>query len=144
MTQSEIQYYNEHIYDVIGALYNVQKGLGLGLNEYCYQEALQLEFIEQQIPFAKEVVFHPTYHNKVMKTTIRADFVCKDDIIVECKAVEEILPIHQAQLFSYMRIAQAPCGILVNFGQPGRLHIERYLYDTETKRILTINGIIIK
>ena len=140
----DINYYKQHIYDVVGALYNVQKELGLGLNEYCYQEGLQIELMELDIPFSREISFHPTYHGRPMQTGVRADFVCKGDIIIECKAVTELLPIHQAQLFNYLRISQFPCGILVNFGQTGALHIERYFYDSEKKNILTVEGNIIR
>lgn len=136
----DTQYYRDWMYDVVGALFNVQNGLGLGLNEYCYQEALAIELKKQHIPHEKEVTLHPMYDGKQLSSVVRADFICKDNIIVECKAVIELIPIHRAQLFSYMRIAQAPCGILVNFGQVGKLSMERYLYDIETDKIYTIDG----
>ena len=84
----------------------------MGLNEYCYQEGLQLELTQRQIFFAREVIFHPSYKGEVITSHIRVDFVCKENIIVECKAVAEVLPIHRAQLFSYLRITEYPCGIL--------------------------------
>ena len=136
----DVEYLKDYMFDIIGAMYNVQNELGLGLNEYCYQEGLQIELIKQQIPFAREVVFHPKYNGEEMKAHIKVDFLCKRDVIVECKGVAELLPIHRAQLFSYMRIAECSCGILVNFGQPGKLYIERYFYDKFSKEILTVDG----
>ena len=83
--------------------------------------------------------FHPTYHGKAMSAEYRVDFVCKDSIIIECKAVSELLTSHRAQLFNYIRLLKKPCGILVNFF-PKFATIERYLYDAETKELLDING----
>lgn len=79
----------EHIFDIIGALYEAHKELGAGLNESCYQEGLQLQLIEQGTPFTRELTIHPTYHNQPMKTTFTIDFLCKENVIVECKAVDE-------------------------------------------------------
>ena len=77
-----------HVYDVVGALYEVHKELGAGLNEYCYQEGLQIQLEESQIPYKKELTFYPKYHGHQMKTHYRVDFLCKDDIVIECKSVE--------------------------------------------------------
>ena len=78
----------EHVYDVVGALYEVHKELGAGLNEYCYQEGLQIQLEVSGIQYSKELTFHPKYHNMGMKTHYRVDFLCKGDIILECKSVE--------------------------------------------------------
>ena len=67
----------EHIYDVVGALLEVHKELGAGLNEYCYQEGLQMQLEESQIPYEKELTFHPSYHGKKMNACYRVDFLCK-------------------------------------------------------------------
>ncbi|MBQ4367750.1 MAG: GxxExxY protein, partial [Muribaculaceae bacterium] len=68
---TDITALKEHVYDIIGALYEVHKELGAGLNEYCYQEALQIQLEEQEIPFCRELTFHPTYHGKEMEATYR-------------------------------------------------------------------------
>ena len=99
-----------HIYDVMGALHEVHKELGAGLNEYCYQEGFQLQLIEQGIPFQREQSFHPKYHGREMDAVYRVDFLCKGDIVVECKSVMELVNNHRAQLFNYMRLLQCPCG----------------------------------
>ena len=129
----------EHIYDVIGALYEVHKELGPGLNEYCYQEGLQLQFEEQKIPYKREVSFHPKYHGKEMQALYRIDFLCKNDIIVECKSISEIDNNVRAQLFNYMRLLKCPCGILVNFSKRS-MDLERYFYDSELKEIIGMKG----
>lgn len=128
-----------HIYDVISAIHAVHCELGAGLNEVCYQEALQIQLEEQGIPFLKEQSFHPIYHEKELQAIFRVDFLCKGDIIVECKSVSELIPLHRAQLFNYMRLLKKPCGILVNFA-PRNYDLERYFYDKETNNILSVEG----
>ena len=128
-----------HIYDVIGAIHEVHCELGAGLNEVCYQEALQIQFEEQSIPYHREQSFHPIFHEKELQALFRVDFLCKGDIIVECKSVSELIPLHRAQLFNYMRLLKKPCGILVNFA-PRNYDLERYFYDSETNNILSVEG----
>lgn len=139
----ELSKLKAHVYEVIGAIHEVHNELGAGLNEYCYQEGLQMQLDEQGIIYERELTFHPTYHGLPMKAEYRVDFLCKGDIIVECKAVTEIVSNHRAQLFNYMRLLGCPCGIIVNFS-PKFATIERYFYDVETNEIMGIDGRIIK
>ena len=132
-----------HIYDVVGAIHEVHKELGPGLSEYCYQEGLQMQFGEQQIVFQREKIFHPTYHGRLLHAEYRMDFLCKEDIIVECKSVTDLVNNHRAQLFNYMRLSKLPCGILVNFA-PIFAKIERYFYDDELKEIITVDGKMVR
>ena len=74
-----------------------------------------------------------------MEALFRIDFLCKGEIIVECKSVSELIPSHRAQLFNYMRLLKNPCGILVNFA-PRNYELERYLYDKDNNQILSIDG----
>ncbi len=133
----------EHIYDVVGAIHEVHKELGPGLNEYCYQEGLQMQLEEQSIPFQRELSFHPTFHDQPMKALYRIDFLCKNDIIVECKAIEELNNNHRAQLFNYMRLTKAKAGILVNFS-PKYATIERFFYHDEAKVIFNVDGKVVQ
>lgn len=132
-----------HIYDVVGAIYEVHKELGPGLNEYCYQEGFALQLAEQNIVFQREKNFHPVYHGKLMAAEYRLDFLCKDNIIVECKAVQELASVHRAQLFNYLRLTKYPCGILVNFS-PCYAIVERYFFDKEVNEVLTVDGHIVR
>ena len=139
----DIEEMKDFMYDVVGAIHDVHEELGPGLNEVCYQEGLQMQLEELMIPYSREVSFHPYFHNKAMKTVFRLDFLCKDDIIVECKSITELLSVHRAQLFNYMRLLKKPCGILVNFF-PRNFTIERYLFDEETNNIVGMNGRILQ
>lgn len=135
----DISELKQHMYDVVGAIHDAHKELGAGLNEYCYQEGLQLQLEESGIPFQRELSFHPHYHGREMSAEYRVDFLCKDNIIVECKAVTELISNHRAQLFNYMRLLQFPCGILVNF-TPQFATIERYFLDTERNAVIGTDG----
>ena len=129
----------DHVYDIVGAMHSVHEGLGPGVNEYCYQEALSMELSDRGIPFEREKVFRPLYKGRQMNAEYRIDFLCKGDVIVECKAVTALTPTHRAQLFNYMRLLQMPCGIIVNF-YPKFATIERYFFDADNRDILTAEG----
>ena len=132
----------KHVYDIVGAIYEVHKELGAGLNEYCYQEGLQIQLEEQQIPYSRELSFHPTYHGKPMQALYRIDFLCKGDIIVECKAADDLNNNMRSQLFNYMRLLKHPCGVLVNFASKN-VKVERYFFDKATNEIVGWDGHII-
>ena len=102
-----------------------------------------MELTDRSIPFVREQSFHPFYKGRIMDALFRVDFICKDSIIVECKAVAELSANHRAQLFNYLRLLRKPCGILVNFA-PKFAVIERYLYDAEENNILGMDGQIIQ
>lgn len=131
--------YKAYMYDVIGALYEVRNEMGIGLNESCYQEALEMQLQEMHIQYEREMAFSPYFHGKKLKASFRLDFLCKNNIIVECKAVSEINDNHRAQLFNYMHLLKLNCGILVNFA-PRHLELERYLYDEDLDDIINIYG----
>ena len=131
------------MYDIVGAIHDVHKYLGPGLNESCYQEAMELQLKNEAIPYKRELSFHPTFKGVTLQATFRVDFLCREDVIVELKAVPELSPSHRAQLFNYMRLLSKPCGILVNF-MPKFDVVERYFYDKENKNILAVDGHVIK
>lgn len=130
------------MYPVIGAIYEVHKELGPGLNEYVYQEGLAMQLEEERVVFEREKEFVPTYHNRTMNAKYRLDFVCMDSIVIECKAVEQLTVNHRAQPFNYMRLAKLPIGLLVNFSQKSAV-IERYIYHNTTGEILSIDGSVL-
>ncbi len=107
--------YIEESYNIIGAIFEVHKELGPGLLEKVYQEALEKEFTLQGIPFEREKRFSIMYKGEALGHQYIADFVCYDKIIVELKAVDELLPIHKAQVINYLAITGYKLGLLVNF-----------------------------
>ena len=107
--------YPKESYKISGAIYEVHKELGPGLLEKVYQEALEKEFKLQNIPYEREKDFTIVYKGEELEQKYIADFVCYDKIIVELKAVEDLLPIHTAQVINYLCITGYKLGLLVNF-----------------------------
>lgn len=107
--------YAEESYKINGALFEVHKELGPGLLEKVYQEALEKELKLQGIPFEREKDFTITYKGEKLEQKYIADFVIYDKIILELKAMDELLPIHKAQVINYLAITGYKLGILVNF-----------------------------
>lgn len=110
--------YKEEAYTIIGACMEVHKELGPGFLEAVYQEALAREFKTRNIPFEKEKQLMIGYKGKPLGKTYAADFICYDKIIVELKAIRDLLPEHNAQVFNYLKATSMKLGILVNFAKP--------------------------
>lgn len=109
--------YREESFKIIGACMKVHSALGPGFFEAVYQEALELEFIKQNIPYKKEVLLDLFYEEKMLNKKYRADFICHNKIIIELKAVNEIPIIFYAQVKNYLKATNYRLGILVNFGK---------------------------
>ena len=107
--------YPEESYRINGAIYEVHKELGPGLLEKVYQEALEKELKLQGIPYEREKDFTIMYKGEELDQKYIADFVCYGKIVVELKAVDEILPVHKAQVINYLAITGYRLGMLVNF-----------------------------
>ena len=135
----DIEALKSYAYDTIGAIHEVHKELGPGLNEKIYQEGLQLELSERNIPYQKELTFHPLYHGKEMESTYRLDFLVNEDIIVELKSVESLTNEHK----NYMRLMKVSVGILVNF-YPRFAEIERYFFNLDDNEIYGSDGFPVK
>jgi GxxExxY protein len=109
--------YKEEAYAIVGACMEVHRELGHGFLEPVYQEALEIELGFRRIPFSREVELGVRYKNELLKKKYFADFVCNDKILVELKAVKDLLPEHEAQIFNYLKATGLQLGLLVNFGQ---------------------------
>ena len=129
----------EITYPIVGMIYDVHTELGPGLNEYIYQEGLAMQLTEEEVPFEREKEISLTYHGKLMNATYRLDFLCLGCVVIDCKSVEKLTPVHRAQLFNYMRITKTPIGILVNFAQKSAV-VERYFFNKDTNEICDTNG----
>lgn len=107
--------YKEESYAIIGAMFAVHKELGAGFLERVYQDALEYEFQERDIPYEREKEICVMYKGKPLGEPYRADFICYNKIIVELKAVKELEKLHNAQVINYLKITGFKLGILVNF-----------------------------
>ena len=102
-------------YQINGAAIEVHKTLGPGLYEKVYHECLKQELLLRNISFETEKKILINYKNIEFETDFRCDLIVENSIVVELKSVEEINPIHEAQILTYMKLLNIPKGILLNF-----------------------------
>ena len=114
-------------YDLMGAAFEVYNEQGYGLAEEIYQESLELELQARGIPFQPkpEIITH--YKGTPLRKRYVPDLLIGGEIVVELKAVSELLPEHEAQVFNYMRVARIAVGYLINFGHRGTLEWKRFI-----------------
>jgi len=109
------KYLDELTYEVIGSAIEVHKTIGRGLLESVYHECLKEELKHRKINFLTEMRVPIIYKNKIIDADFRCDLFIENCLVVELKAVQEIMPIFKAQLLTYMKLLKAPKGILINF-----------------------------
>ena len=117
--------YKEESYKVVGAAFKVYNALGHGFLEAVYQEALEIEFQRQGIPYEREKELKIQYDGVELKQTYKADFVCFGKIIVELKAVNALDDAHRSQVYNYLHATGYKLGLLLNFGNCDELEKER-------------------
>ncbi|MBI9032067.1 GxxExxY protein [bacterium] len=100
---------------VIDSIYQVHKVLGPGLLEKAYQKCLSVELSSRGIKNDLEVELPLIYKNIDVEVNYRIDILVEDKIVLELKAVEKALPIHEAQLLTYLKLSNNKLGFLVNF-----------------------------
>lgn len=99
----------------IGAAIEVHRQLGPGLLESSYHACLCREFELREIAYQRELELPLEYKGLRIAKGYVIDLLIHDSVIVEIKAVEKLLPVHSAQLMTYMRLKRAPAGLLINF-----------------------------
>lgn len=100
---------------IIGAAMEVHSQKGPGLLESLYEKFMMRELELQSIPYAQQIPVEINYKGAVFEDTLKLDMMIDDCLIVELKSVESVLPVHKAQLLSYMRLLNKPLGLLINF-----------------------------
>ena len=125
--------YPEESYAIVGACFTVYNELGCGFLEDVYQESREIEFEFQRIPFTAQKEFNVIYRGRTLRKTFKADFLCHAKIILELKAVSQLVDEHRAQLPNYLHAARCQLGMLVNFGHYPRLEYERLVQTGEKK-----------
>lgn len=106
---------NDLSYSIIGCAFRVHSYLGPGLLESIYEPCLVHELTLNGLQVAQQVPMPIVYKGKHVGSGYRADMVVENAIILELKAVETILPVHQAQLLTYMKLSGLHLGLLLNF-----------------------------
>jgi GxxExxY protein len=112
MTKKEV---TQLSYEITGFAIKVHKALGPGLLESVYEECLKIELIKNGYDVKQQLYVPINYEGVKIETKLIVDLLVNDSIVLELKAVEEILPIHEAQLLTYMKVLKKPQGLLINF-----------------------------
>ncbi|MGI9651133.1 GxxExxY protein [Chryseobacterium sp. RLHN22] len=112
MTKTEV---TQLSYDIVGYAIKVHKELGPGLLESVYELCLAYELKEKGYLVDQQITTKINYGKIEIETPLKVDLLVNETIIVEIKTVEKLLPVHQAQLMTYMKILKKPQGLLINF-----------------------------
>jgi GxxExxY protein len=102
-------------YDIVGAAIEVHRHLGPGLLESAYERCLARELLLRGIPFQRQVPLPVEYRGLQLECGYRLDLVVGNSIVVEVKAVGKVLPIHRAQVLTYLKLTSLRLGLLINF-----------------------------
>lgn len=113
-SQSHTYVKDDLTYRIIGAAMSVHSELGPGLFEGVYENALCVEFEKREIGYQRQKRFRIQYESEHVGDMI-ADLVVEDKVIVELKSVQELLPVHEAQVIAYLGAAKMKTGLLINF-----------------------------
>ena len=122
--------FKDESYKIVGGCFEVYKEKGNGFLEAVYQECLAIEFTEQGVPFMEKPRLRLDYKGQELKQTYEPDFLCFDEIIVEIKAVKQLMDEHRAQAINYLKATGKELGLLVNFGHYPQLEHERFVNQT--------------
>ena len=104
--------------NIIGCAIEVHRRLGPGLLESVYEEAMCMELSHAGLEFLRQMPVPILYRGKELATPLKLDLLVSQEVIVELKSVEVILPVHGAQLLSYLRLTGKDLGLLLNFNVP--------------------------
>ena len=109
------KYLDNLTYEIIGSAIEVHKTMGRGPLESVYHECLKEELRHRKINFLSELKLPVIYKKKLLNVDFRCDLFVENSIVVELKSVYELIPIHDAQLLTSMKLLKCPKGILINF-----------------------------
>jgi GxxExxY protein len=100
---------------IIGAAIEIHKELGPGLLETAYQKALAHEFRLRNLPFEEQKLCSVRYKDLLIEDAYRLDFLVGERVVVELKAIDALLGVHEAQVLTYLRFSSCRIGLLFNF-----------------------------
>lgn len=106
---------NDITYGIIGCAFKVHKALGPGLLESSYEACLFYELTKAGFVVERQKVLPLIYDEVKLDAGYRLDLVVNDSVIIEIKSVEELAPIHKAQVLTYLKLSKIKLGLLINF-----------------------------
>ena len=102
-------------YRIIGCAIRVHRALGPGLLESLYEECIKVELARDGMSFRSHPRIAVPYEGRILDREFRPDFVIENEVILELKSVANFLPVHQAQMLTYMKLSRIERGLLINF-----------------------------
>ena len=102
---------------IIGLAIKVHKSLGPGLLESAYEECLAYELSKSGLPFGRQVALPLIYDEVRLDCGYRVDFIIDNQLLIELKSVDRLMPIHEAQILTYLRLSGHRVGLLMNFNE---------------------------
>ncbi len=120
--------YKDESYRIVGACMEVYNQMGFGFLEAVYQECLEYEFADREIPFQSQEQLTLRFKDRTLQAAYIPDFVCFNRIIVEIKGVADLADHHRSQVLNYLKATGIKLGLLVNFGNQNKLQYERLLF----------------
>ncbi|PAW68933.1 MAG: GTP-binding protein [Verrucomicrobiia bacterium Tous-C4TDCM] len=112
---------------ILGACFEVYREKGCGFLEDVYQECLELELGDREIPFIARAPLALEYKGRPLRKRYEPDFICFGEVIVEIKACKHLDDSHRAQLMNYLKATGKRVGLLVNFGHYPKTQHERFV-----------------
>ncbi len=123
-------------YEITGACIDIHKSLGPGLLESVYHRCLEKELQLRNISYISEHTIDIEYKDTIINTALRVDILVENCLIVELKSVETMHPIYEAQILTYMKLLNAPKGLLINFNCTNIIHNGKKTFVNELYRNL--------
>jgi GxxExxY protein len=115
----------DEVYAIVGAAIDVYNELGSGFLEAVYQEAMEMELSMRRIPFEPQKELCIYYKGRCLEKRYIADLICYGSVLVELKVMRQIGSGEEAQLLNYLNATGLRVGVIINFGDPGRLDWKR-------------------
>lgn len=100
---------------ILDAAFEVHRELGPGLLESTYESCMQDVLVEYGLKVERQKIIPITFRGKVLDDGYRADLLVEENVLIEIKSCEKLLPIHEAQILTYLKLSQVKLGLLLNF-----------------------------
>ena len=125
----EMELFDQLTHQIIGGAIEVHRLKGAGLIETIYQRCMERELDLRELRATRQMEVDIEYKGLVFQEPLKLDLLVENRVPVELKSVERILPIHKAQLLSYMKLLKVPVGLLINFHEPIKDGITRLILN---------------
>ncbi len=120
-------FFQDEVFEIVGAAIEVHKEFGNGFFEPVYQESLEIELALPKISFAPQQRLRLYYKGIELKKEYILDFICFDKIVAEIKAIDRLTSLETSQILNYLKATKLRVGLLINFGSTGRLEWKRFV-----------------